>query len=226
MWPAATHALTRPRGSAGGARPVRPMPRLPDDAPSLTPPSQLIRLCFPRILLRKAPRRRGDAVMPRARTWLALAGAAPAFVAAGEPPPPPTQADGSGGMARLPRIYPRAPALRPLLHRRCRCPRGPTARGRAPRARGAQPRPVLHLWCARGGGRVPPRTTRAAFRKEIPTFSGSRGLGCGTRKTQAEWRGSAGALLNISPPPSPVCCDSGPGRAAPLRRRSRNSGFL
>ena len=31
-------------------------------------------------------------------------------------------------------------------------------------------------------------------------FLGQRGLGRGTRKTQAEWRGSAGALLNISPP--------------------------
>jgi hypothetical protein len=38
-----------------------------------------------------------------------------------------------------------------------------------------------------GGGRAPPRTTRAAFRKGVPTFSGSRGLGRGTRKTQAEW---------------------------------------
>jgi hypothetical protein len=55
------------------------------------------------------------------------------------------------GMARLPRIYSRAPALRPLLHRRRSCPRGPAARRRAPRARGAQPRPVPHLpRCARG----------------------------------------------------------------------------
>jgi hypothetical protein len=30
---------------------------------------------------------------------------------------------GGGGMARIPRIYSRAPALRPLLHHRRSCPR-------------------------------------------------------------------------------------------------------
>jgi hypothetical protein len=35
----------------------------------------------------------------------------------------------------------------------------------------------------------------------VPTFSGSRGLGRGTRKAQTERRSSAGALLNASPPP-------------------------
>jgi hypothetical protein len=65
---------------------------------------------------------------------------------------------------------------------------------------GAQPRPVLHLRCARGGGRAPPRTTRAAFRTGVPTFSGSRGLGRGTPK---DTRGAAQQRrLNISPPPS------------------------
>jgi hypothetical protein len=61
--------------------------------------------------------------------------------------------------------------------------------------------PVLRLRCARGGGRAPPRTTRAAFRTGVPAFSGSRGLGRGTRKAQTERRSSAGALLNIPPPP-------------------------
>jgi hypothetical protein len=50
------------------------------------------------------------------------------------------------------RIYSRAPALRPLLHRRRSCSRGPATRRRPPRARGAQPCPVLRLRCARGGG--------------------------------------------------------------------------
>jgi hypothetical protein len=48
-----------------------------------------------------------------------------------------------------------------------------------------------------------------------------RGLGRGTRKTQAEWRGSAGALLNISPTPG-----KRPEKAAPWshsRRRSQNA---
>jgi hypothetical protein len=57
-----------------------------------------------------------------------------------------------------------------LLHRRRSCPRGPAARRRAPRARGAQPRPVLHLRCAGGGGRAPPLTTRAACPPGSPYF--------------------------------------------------------
>jgi hypothetical protein len=83
-----------------------------------------------------------------------------------EAPHPHPAADGGGGMARLPRIYSRAPALRPLLHRRRRCLSKRTCGARAderqePRARGAQPRPVPRLRCARGGrGRAPPRTMR------------------------------------------------------------------
>jgi hypothetical protein len=33
---------------------------------------------------------------------------------------------------------------------------------------------VNHLWCARGGGRAPPRTELAALRSGVPTFSGLR----------------------------------------------------
>jgi hypothetical protein len=78
------------------------------------------------------------------------------------------------------------------IHRRS-CPRGSAAHRRATRARGAQPRPVLHLRCARGGGRAPPRTRLAALRSGVPTFSGLRDLGRGawkTQKTQAARRSS------------------------------------
>jgi hypothetical protein len=80
--------------------------------------------------------------------------------------------------------------------------RGSAARRRAPRARGAQPRPVLHLRCARGGGRAPPRSKLAALRSQgVPTFSGLRDLGHVAQKTHKARRSSAGALLNTSPPP-------------------------
>jgi hypothetical protein len=85
--------------------------------------------------------------------------------------------------------------------------------------RAVSSRPVLRLRCARGGGRAPPRTTRAAFRKGVPTFSGSRGLGRGTRKTRTEWRGSAGALLNISPPPP-----ASPSPSPPRAKRKLKAG--
>jgi hypothetical protein len=102
-------------------------------------------------------------------------------------------------MARLPGIYPRAPAFRPLLYRRRSCPRGPAARRRAPRACGAQPRPAPRLWWrARGGGRAPPRSKLVAPRAGVPAFSGPRDLGRGAREARKARRSSASAL---SPPP-------------------------
>jgi hypothetical protein len=73
-------------------------------------------------------------------------------------------------------FHARLPYVRPLLYRQRSCPRGCAAHRRAPGARGAQPRPALHLWCARGGGRAPPRTKLAALRSGVPAFSGLRGL--------------------------------------------------
>jgi hypothetical protein len=58
---------------------------------------------------------------------------------------------------------------------------------------------VPELVATRYTAAPPPRTTRAAFRTGVPTFSGGRGLGRGTRKTHKARRSSAGALLNISP---------------------------
>jgi hypothetical protein len=71
--------------------------------------------------------------------------------------------NGGGGMARLPRIYSRAPALRPLLHRRRSCPRGSAARRQAPSAK------------RRGAARAPPRTRLAA--RGTPIGSSSYFLG-------------------------------------------------
>jgi hypothetical protein len=54
----------------------------------------------------------------------------------------------------------------PLSKRTCGAPTS------AKSARGAQPRPVLHLSCARGGGRAPPRTKLATLRSGVLTFPG------------------------------------------------------
>jgi hypothetical protein len=51
-----------------------------------------------------------------------------AVAVAFEKHPPHSAADGGGGMARLPGTYSRTPTLRPLLHRRRSCPRGPASR--------------------------------------------------------------------------------------------------
>jgi hypothetical protein len=65
--------------------------------------------------------------------------------------------------------------------------------------------PLARLGQVSHVGNRQPRMARAAFRKGVPTFPGSRGLGRGTRRAQTERRSSAGALLNIPPPPSQSC---------------------
>jgi hypothetical protein len=62
---------------------------------------------------------------------------------------------------------------------------------------GRQP---VFFWGGRGGRSRPPRTRRAAFRKRVPTFSDSRGLGRGTQKTKKGRCSSEGAQLNACAP--------------------------
>jgi hypothetical protein len=66
-----------------------------------------------------------------------------------------------------------------------------------------------------GGHRHARRTTRATFRKGVPTFPGSRGLGrAGPERRR---RGGAAAQVNISPPPLSAATADGHAAAGPGR---------
>jgi hypothetical protein len=69
----------------------------------------------------------------------------------------------------------------------------------ARRASSSSPSPSVRQACqGQGGGRAQPRTTRAAFGKGAPAFSGSRGLSHRAREAQTERRSSE-VPLNTTP---------------------------